>query len=93
MSLATKIEKCLCRILRIPTCQELEANYYDCLSEAANPKERRALERHLSICRKCKKFFASYKRVVTLAPQWELIPPSFNNQDLIFEKISNKLKL
>ncbi len=91
MSLATKIERWLCRILRIPTCQELEVNYYDYLAAAVNRKEKRAIERHLALCRRCKKFFASYKKVVTLSPKWTLIPPPFENQEQIIEKVSRQL--
>ena len=91
MSIASKIEKWLCRILRIPTCQELEAHYYDFLAQAMSDSEKRAIERHLNICRRCRKFFASYKRVAELSPQWESTPVQNPDPEKIFLKISKKL--
>ncbi len=64
MSLATKIEKWICRVLRMPTCQELETNYYDYLARALDPPSRRRVERHLMLCKRCRKFFESYRKIV-----------------------------
>ncbi len=64
MSLATKIEKWICRLLQMPTCQELETNYYDYLAQALDAKSLRKVKRHLMLCKRCRKFFESYQKIV-----------------------------
>ncbi|MFO1518051.1 MAG: zf-HC2 domain-containing protein [bacterium] len=85
MSISTKIERVMCRVLRIPTCEELEAFAYDFLEGKLDPVLEKKVERHLKICVPCQKFMAAYRRARALGSE-ELPPldPAFKGELLQF---------
>ncbi len=86
MSLRTKIDRLLFKVIKVPTCQQLETLCYDFLEENLEKKTVRAIERHLKICPNCLRFVESYRRMKqlkeTFAPP--ALDPEFKNKMLEF---------
>ncbi len=91
MSLRTKIDRLLFKVIKVPTCQQLETLCYDFLEESLEKKTIRAIERHLSICPNCLRFIESYRRMKQLKETFvsPALDSEFKNKMLEFF-IANK---
>lgn len=55
--------KWMFRMMRLPTCQEVEEFAYDFLDGKLHEKTIQAVENHLRFCRGCRRFIESYRRM------------------------------
>lgn len=69
MSVKTKLICWMFRLLRLPTCEEVERFAYDFLDRQLDPAMQRAVERHLKACKNCHRFIAAYRAVADGAKQ------------------------
>lgn len=63
MSVKTLTMKLMFRMMRLPTCQEVEEFAYDFLDGKLEEKTLRAVEKHLRFCKSCRRFIESYRRI------------------------------
>lgn len=78
MSLRTKIDRLLFKVIKVPTCQQLESLCYDFLEKNLEQKMVRAIERHLKICPNCLRFVESYRRMKQLKESFA--PPPLDSE-------------
>lgn len=74
MSVKTKLEKWLFRVMRLPPCEDIEEFSYDFLEGKLDSATQRLVERHLRLCPPCLRFMESYRRSRALGAQ-ERPPP------------------
>lgn len=67
MSVKTKMMCWMFKMMGLPTCEAVEQLAYDYLDVQLDDKTRRALERHLSLCKNCHHFIDSYRKTKAAA--------------------------
>lgn len=82
--------KWMFKMVRLPTCEEVDQFIYDFLEGQLDPKTVRQVERHLKICKNCQRFIESYRKTRLLGQNPRTIPLDPEFKDKMMEFLSKK---
>ena len=73
MFVKTAMMKFMFRMMRLPTCEEVDRFAYDFLDGVLEPQVLKSIEKHLRFCKSCQKFISSYRLIAAKAKP--VLPP------------------
>lgn len=78
------------KMMKLPTCEEVETFSYDFLNQSLDQKTLSDVEKHLRLCKNCQKFIQSYRLVAKDIKPTKPTPLDSEFKDKIFEYLKNK---
>lgn len=69
MAAKTVIMKWMFQMMRLPTCEEVDQFAYDFLEGRLDVETMHQVQRHLRVCKNCRRFFDSYRKMRDLGHQ------------------------